>query len=88
MSLADHPTPTGHAADRWNERTDADVDLETAWGESQRIRAAERHCGDEVRYHHGQDVALVRQGCIIATVRPRGEGPLWRTIDDHLGRQA
>lgn len=64
------PIVTGHAAERWDERTPADsVAPEAAWRHGQRIRAAERPTrSDECRLHHPTRTLLLRQGSRIVTV--------------------
>lgn len=65
-----------HAADRWDERADADsCSPEAAWHEATRL--PDRACGeqaDELRVHEQQAVVLVRADDTIVTVDAL-EGP-------------
>lgn len=71
------PLVTGHAAERWDERTPADaVAPETAWRHSQRERSVERRFGaDECRLHHPTRTLLLRVGNSIVTVLSPAEIP-------------
>lgn len=59
---------TTHAAVRWHERTESPgVGPVVAWNESERREVSDLH-GDEIRFHRGLEVLLVRQGNVLATV--------------------
>lgn len=64
------PFVTGHAGDRWDDRTrDDSVAPETAWEHSQRIRAGGPfHGADEVHYHQETGTLLLRKASTLMTV--------------------
>lgn len=57
-----------HAVKRWRQRSrHPERDPETVWHESQRVERT-TFDADEVRYHGGADVLLLRSGSAIVTV--------------------
>lgn len=59
---------SGHAAERWHQRTDSPgVGPIIAWSESER-RELEHVSGDEVRYQRATKTLLVRKGNVLVTV--------------------
>lgn len=65
------PTPTGHALQRWDQRTPADsVSPERAWQNAWEMTLdhPEYNRIDEARYHHDSRVVLCRKGTALVTV--------------------
>lgn len=59
---------TGHAADRWHERTDdPDIGPVVAWMTASRCDPSHLY-GDEIRYHAGVDCYLVTRNGRLVTV--------------------
>lgn len=65
----DTPTVTGHAADRWDERTSVDsVAPETAWHDAVKLPPRAMDIDEEKRVYEPQGVVLCRDGDEIQTV--------------------
>jgi len=59
---------SGHAADRWHERTDSPgVGPIVAWNEAERREVRDLN-GDEIRYHRPSETLLVRKAGVLVTV--------------------